>query len=363
MASTALAILAILAVGFLMVLITVFPSKARATETTEWKNWGVSPFAHSLTEACRKAPGAIDGLEMPPTAKEYFKKTLGTECNNGVEMWLTPGTVLGQMWTGGKTPHVLNNVRVGELPVLKSPEGRKYRKGAVAETAKAFMWDAIHADKEGKRTTLNLYLPMVCFNFSLVSKELPQIESSTPPPKEQKAQAEEKPAPLPPPPPPPPSNKECPNGWAIIVNVWSLSALPSDLQKETRKLIAAAESRDSQQATSVTAYYKADDLSRTLGARLRKEVKTRWVTANTNISVFYRDPKTLAIVRPVGLITNINSGMSTFQFPDDPRQYIVETIWPEKFLSPTVSGSARRLWLFPNEWGSWCSMNEHGIVP
>jgi len=126
-----------------------------------WDKWSVAPYATSLEEACKKAPAAIDGFSMPAAAKEHFKQAISTTCKGGTEVWLTPNMSVEQMWSGGRKPHVMNKVTVGELPVLKSPDGRPYRKGSVAETAKALSWTFVH---EGK--TYVLYLPLVCFNWS-----------------------------------------------------------------------------------------------------------------------------------------------------------------------------------------------------
>jgi len=132
---------------------------ASAAET--WDQWGAAPYATSQEEACRKAPEAIDGLNLLPEVKEHFKKVLGTTCKGGTEAWLVPDQRLEQMWSGGSTPHVMNGFPVAELPVLRSPDGRPYPKGSVAQTARALSWEFIH---EGKRYVL--YLPMVCFNWS-----------------------------------------------------------------------------------------------------------------------------------------------------------------------------------------------------
>ena len=132
---------------------------------TSWSGWGAAPHSASLKESCRKAPESIDGLSMPAPVKEYFKRTLGTDCAGGKEVWLTPDMSLKQMWSGPdsrhKGPYVMDDKKVAELPVLRSPDGRSYRKGAVAETAKALSWTYVY---EGK--TYVLYLPLVCFNWS-----------------------------------------------------------------------------------------------------------------------------------------------------------------------------------------------------
>ena len=140
---------------------TVFTaSNAHAAEGEEWKGWGIAPYAASQKEACEKASVAIDGFSMPEAVKSAFKQKLGTICAGGIEMWLTPRQSLEQMWTGGRKPHVMDKKTVGELPVLKAPDGHLYRKGTVAETAKALSWTVVH---EGKLYTL--YLPLVCFNW------------------------------------------------------------------------------------------------------------------------------------------------------------------------------------------------------
>lgn len=153
-------VIALLALAFTALANSAFA----AEESRQWDKWNVAPYASSQEEACKKAPVAIDGFTMPAPVKEHFKKLLGATCKGGTEAWLAPGTSLEQMWSGKsgkKPPHLLNKVAVGELPVLKSPDGRSYRKGAVAETAKALAWRVEH---EGRAYTL--YLPFVCFNWA-----------------------------------------------------------------------------------------------------------------------------------------------------------------------------------------------------
>ena len=136
------------------------PKPARPAATGRWQHWGAAPYARSLAEACKKAPAAIDGFSMPQVVKEHFKRALG-DCTGGAVVWLTPEEPLEQMWSGGRHPHLMNRIAVARLPVLRSPDGRPYRKGAVAETAKALSWTFAY---EGK--TYVLYLPLVCFNWS-----------------------------------------------------------------------------------------------------------------------------------------------------------------------------------------------------
>lgn len=154
------------------------PAPAPAVaEAREWKRWNAAPYATSREETCKKAPEAIDGFAFPMPVKEQFKKLLGTDCKGAVEAWLTPGTPLEQMWSGGKPPHVMDKMKVAELPVLQSPDGRAYRQGAVAETAKALAWRVEH---DGR--AYMLYLPFVCFNWSWKFGVLPISMPPPPPP-------------------------------------------------------------------------------------------------------------------------------------------------------------------------------------
>ena len=154
--------LIVIAVLFAIASLSFFTAKrAAAVEVPQWSKWNVAPYARNLEEACRKASVAIDGFNMPSAVKRHFKDQLGTSCKGGIEVWLAPHQSLAQMWSGGQHPHVTTGIAVGELPVLQSPDGRPYRKGSVAETAKAFSWAWNY---EGK--TYVLYLPLVCFNWS-----------------------------------------------------------------------------------------------------------------------------------------------------------------------------------------------------
>lgn len=160
-------IIAVLALAFAALANPVF-----AAESLLWNKWNVSPYANSFTEACQRSPQAIDGFNMPPTVKDHFKSVVGSLCGGGKEVWLTPGMQLEQMWSGKsgkKLPHLMNKKSVGELPVTTSPDGRPYRKGAVAETARAYLWEFVY---EGK--TYVLYLPFVCFNWSWAYGTPPQ---------------------------------------------------------------------------------------------------------------------------------------------------------------------------------------------
>ncbi|MDO8728295.1 MAG: hypothetical protein Q7K26_00220 [bacterium] len=152
------------------------------------------------------------------------------------------------------------------------------------------------------------------------------------------------------------------DSWRLVANVRSFDLLPLALQKEVTKLKTLAESRNTHNATSRDGYL-GEAVSRTLGPQLRKEVRAK-ASVDLNLEVFYRDPLTSRIVEDLGLL-HIMGDLGTKVLPDDPRKWIAETVWPEKenFISPTVSGGARRIWLFGEEWKGDCAMNVYGIVP
>ena len=133
-----------------------------ADENPTWGKWNVAPYATSLKEALQKAHAAIDSFKWEPQVKAHFDSVLADPRVLALAdtVWLTPDLPLEQMMSGGVHPHVMNNRPVGELPVLRSPDGRLYRKGAVAETAKALSWSW---EFEGE--TYVLCLPLVCFNW------------------------------------------------------------------------------------------------------------------------------------------------------------------------------------------------------
>ena len=179
-------------------------NKSHAADESLWDKWGIAPYATSQEDACKKAPDAIDGLtSLSPEARQHFKSVLGTTCKGGTEAWLTPHQQLEQMWSGPdshhKQPHVMVKKMVAELPVLKSPDGRLYRKGAVAETAKALSWTFAGVGK-----TETLFLPFVCFNWSSAFGKLSVAIVQTLLPKS--------------------ITGVCPDVYTLKVNVWARSA-------------------------------------------------------------------------------------------------------------------------------------------
>lgn len=136
-----------------------------SADETLWENWGAAPYALSLGEAYKKAPEAINGFDIPLAVKKHFTENPALIRNGGKEVWLTPDMTLEEMWSGKDLKHptayVMQRRTVAKLPVFKSPDGRRYRPGAVFETARAFSWECVY---EGQ--TYVLYLPYVCFNWA-----------------------------------------------------------------------------------------------------------------------------------------------------------------------------------------------------
>lgn len=125
----------------------------------EWRNWGAAPYAASQEEACRKAPEAIAGMDVPEAVKRQWLEQLGTNCAGGETVYLTPDIHLREMWSGGARPHVMRDVPVAAIPVRRSPQGNALRE--VYQSAKALMWQA---EYEGK--VYYLYLPLICNNWA-----------------------------------------------------------------------------------------------------------------------------------------------------------------------------------------------------
>lgn len=153
-----------------------------------------------------------------------------------------------------------------------------------------------------------------------------------------------------------PSN--CPNGVWLVVNAWSLSKLPQDLQRKARDLVEVAMNRDSEGGTNLNAY-RGPDFSRTLGAELRARVKTPAAVGAT-ITVNFLDPKTLRARASMDIRTV--EGVGRFKIPDTYLTgYVLETVWPDNFIAPSVSGGKHRNRVLPEEL-RFCNNVVHGLV-
>ncbi len=284
----------------------------------KWQHFGADPYATSREAAMKTREIAFAKLGLPA---EAVAVAMQATAKPSEPTKLTNGDRLGSMISKGSIVH--RDVLVN----FKNPSQR-----GMEFVAKAEKWVVT---SEGKIYTI--LLPEVCNNWSVTTAQAPVAQQTTAPASVVGA---------------------CPNGYTIIANAWSLQSL-GGLHKEAEELVAAANARESDEGRSLTVY-QPPSVSRTLGARLRADVKVRAQVSGNVLQVRYLDPKTAKVVRELGTMTLIQ-GVGTLRFPDDPREYVVETVWPREFVSPTMSGGERRLRIFPSEWGKFCSMNAHGI--
>lgn len=307
-------------------------SPAHAVAT--WEHFGADPAYHSREAAIADAPRVLRQAGYPEPVIALLTEAMKKP---GTETHVTNGMRLDFMRSG---PSALwRNVAV---KFEKPP-----RQDSMEYSAPSEEWTV-----QWGGTAWTAGIPKVCNN--LYGKRAPAPKPQTPPP------AAPPPAASAPPAAPPPTfvTGACPSGYTLIANAWSLQTL-GGLRPEAEKLIQAANERDSQEATLLVAY-QPPDVSRTLGKRLREVVKVR-APITADLPIRYLDPQTGKLVRDLGVMHMVR-GVGSFRFSDDPRAYVVETIWPPDFVSPAMSGGERRVRMFPNEWEKFCAMNEHGIM-
>jgi len=151
----------------------------------------------------------------------------------------------------------------------------------------------------------------------------------------------------------------CPSGrYQLAFNAWLIPALPLEMQTQAMRLVAIARARDTRQASDPRGY-EGEDFSRTLGYRLRHEVRQRHPMI-THIEVNYRDPRTTQVVRRLGIMP-VFAGEGEMELPGDPSQYIVEEIISDEFVTEAMSGGRRRIWVLPYEW-RMCKKYTHAGV-
>ena len=133
---------------------------------------------------------------------------------------------------------------------------------------------------------------------------------------------------------------KCPNGYQLVAHAWAIDSLSPDLRDKAERLISAAKVRDKRNLTA----YREDDVSRTLGGRLRREVDTHY-PISVDLPVQYLDPKTGTFVSDAGVI-HLVQGIGQLVLSGDPRQWIIESVWPPDFKSPNVSEDGGLLRIF-----------------
>ena len=167
----------------------------------------------------------------------------------------------------------------------------------------------------------------------------------------------------------------CPKGIVLFANGWTMDAIyaaSNDLGKRVDALIAAATKRDSENASNVKAYAAndvsggniGDGVSENIGDEIIRVVNVR-APLGIDIQVNLLDPVTTKVVEDLGKVPLVD-GVAKIYLTEAQRAYIVETIWPAWFSSPTVSGGERRIWVLPGAWNKkggknwhWCTLEEN----
>ena len=151
----------------------------------------------------------------------------------------------------------------------------------------------------------------------------------------------------------------CPNGFSIVLHVWALSTLPSEMSRLAMEIVAEAQRRNTQNTFNVNGY-QGRAFSRTLGRQMRFDERVKHAQVAAQIEVNYRNPATMQVTRRVGFI-QVWGGRGEIRLPDDPRTNVVELVLPDEFITSPMSGGRRRLMDLPTEWPE-CIQNMHAGV-
>jgi len=309
-----------------------------ASAVATWEHFNADPAYRNREAAIADAPKVLRKVGYPEPVISLLTEAMK---NPGVETHVTNGMKLDFM-RSGKSELWRNVVVKFKKPPRESERNMDF-------SAPSEEWVV---DWNGQKWTAGI--PKVCNNIYGKRAPTPTPQSAPPvalaPPV---AQPPTKPAV------PTFTTSECPSGFTLFANAWSLQTLPNSLRKEAEKLIQSANERDSKEATLLVAY-QPDDFSRTMGGRLRSDVKVRAPTT-ADLSIRYLDVQTAKVVRELGVVS-MARGVGNFRFSGDPRAYVVEVVFPPDFVSPAMSGGERRVRMFPSEWGKFCAMNVHGAL-
>lgn len=285
-----------------------------------WERFGADPYAASRNEAMQTRESAFRAMDLP---ESVITELLRVTEKPGEKVRITMGNRFSAQVSKGGVVH-RNVVVAWSLPV----RGMEY-------AAPAEKWQV---SWEGK--TFTVILPEICFNWS----------ANVPPPPLQKPAVA--------------ATVTCTKEFfTLYAHVWSCKALPGELCKKAEEFIKAAEDRDTKNATDASAY-KPHDVSRSMYADLVLE-PTAPVDIKVRVQIL--DPQTLEVREDLGEI-DVVAGVGSVSLTEAQRAQIVQTIWPENFRSPTISGGKRRLWLFDEEWkrpggGNWCIKHVSGLIP
>jgi hypothetical protein len=320
-------------------------SSAHAVETLK----SLQPFTHFV-------PGDGHGvaLKYSPRSKEQFVALLRDKARAQKEMRVSCETLVRQMVEAhpelpfegceGAATAIEHDSNFSVVACQDSMFSKNF---LTVTNQKATAWGVWHRACLPKEQVL-VYKDQPLVSTMCLNVVVPS--SLTPPKQKMVAQAKE-------------VSAACPRGFIVFANAWEKNRFPADLLERVEKLIAAATHRDSQNASNAAAY-KPDDFSRTLGDETIERVKVR-SPVQASLRARLLDPQTLRVVEDLGLVS-FTDGIAPIYLTSGQRDYILETVWPGYFSSPTVSGGERRLWIFPGEWerllgGRWCTMQEHGI--
>jgi len=306
----------------------VAPRAHGAENEFHWKHFGVDPFAKTRDEAVA-------------ARERVFREAFG----------FSNACVSAAMQATSGAPNATGHLNVGDkLAVMVSSryvahhstvvDFAPVRKG-IDYAATVEIWEF---DCDGQHKKVGL--PEICNNWSLYFVPVAPAPP-TPPAKKNAA-------------PPAVRVTGCPDGRILITDAWLLHLLPADLRTKAEELIAAAKIRESNNATLLEPY-KPDAVSRTVGGPTRRAVKVRApITADVYVRLL--DPKTAEVVQDLGVI-HLVASVGGITLTEEQHLKVVETLWPEDFSSPVVSGGFRRLRLFPEEWKDECRMHVHGFKP
>lgn len=316
-----------------MVLTLAFAALAgSAYAGSTWKKFNANPAYQSQKAAIADAPRVFREVGYP---EPVIKLLVEAMKDPGERTHITNGMKLDFMRSGKS--EIWRNVLVD----FDKPEGEDN----MAFSAPAEKWTV-----EWKGTMYAVLVPDVCNNLNALPPQarLKQVDIT--------ATASSPPVPA------VFTTSACPNGFTLIANAWSLGTL-GNLRHEAEKLIQSANERDSHEAMRLEAY-KPADFSRTMGGRLRSEVKNR-AAISADLPIRFLDPRTAKVVRELGTIHMVR-GVGSFRFAEDPRAYVIEVVFPPDFVSPAMSGGERRWRMLDYEWKNgqkdWCALNGHGAL-
>lgn len=301
------------------------------TTSFRWERFGADPYASSREEALApvRFASALRALGVPEGAITLLAAAVSRP---GEKTRIVVGDHLDAMLSKGGCVH--RNVTVA----FGSPaRGMEY-------AAPAEKWTVTW---EGK--TYTILDPDVCHNLSLVIGLVPS------------------PAMAPAPPSPPGVSAACPKGFAVYANAWTMDAMPDYLRQKVQEAIERAAARDSKGASDINAY-RANDVSggnpvassaENIGDELIRVVNVR-APLNVDITAQILNPTDLSVTANLGTF-RLTDGIARIPLAADQRLMVVQIIWPQWFVSPTVSGGLRRDLILPIAWvkangGRWCTL-------